>query len=463
MIDDEAVILPPIPSRSATIVEGIGLHGMAHGGEAIGRSPDGRAAFVTGGLPGETVEARISATRKQFLRGVLSALPDNPSADRIVPGCAHFGVWPDRGAQPRKWCGGCQWQHADYAAQLGYKHAILRDALIRIGGIAEPDIRPVVGASSPWGYRNTLHVRLIGGRPGLVALSGRDLVQLDTCPIAHPLVAELLEEFESEMPDGTAVSFRAGLNTGDQLVLVEDLDDVIDDVEVGSDASVVLLRANGRLEVAAGRDHYFERIAGRTFEIPSTAFFQVNSEMAEQLVAIVGELLPEKIGTLVDLYGGVGLLGLALCDRAEEVYVVDSDAASIGAATRNAEGLDHVTLIEGDALEGLLYIEAAVDIIIVDPPRTGLTRPLIELIVERAPDTLLYVSCEPATLARDIARFTELGYALDVCAPLDMFPQSFHVESVCRLLRRGDGDRQADLNAGRLEAIAAVLPATVEH
>lgn len=440
MIDDDTVG-PPLRAGHGATVDGIPLHGMAHGGEAIGRLPDGRAAFVTGGLPGETVSARQTQGRERFWRGVISDVPRPASVDRIVPGCVHFGTWPDRGERPEHACGGCQWQHADYPAQLRFKHDIVRDALERIGGIENPAVRPVIGASSPWGYRNALHVRLIGGRPGLVALSGQDLVPLDVCPIAHPLVVDLLERFEADLPDGTALSLRAGLNTGDQLVLVEDLDDEVDDIEVGSDVSVVLLRSNGRIEVAAGRDHLMERIAGRMFEIPATAFFQVNSEMAEHLISTVGDFLPPSMGTMVDLFGGVGLIGLCLADRAASVYVVDDDPAAIAAATRNASGMEQVTLIEGDAFEGLEYIVGPLDAVIVDPPRSGLSKRLVEAIGERAPATLVYVSCEPSTLARDVARFTELGYTLDACAPLDMFPQSFHVECVCRLVRLAEGER----------------------
>lgn len=418
-------------------VGGISLHGMAHGGEAVGRAPDGRAAFVAGGLPGETVDVRIGQSRPRFVRGVIERLPDTPAPARIRPACAHFGQWPIRGLQPSAACGGCQWQHIDYGAQLEHKRTIVLDALERIGGLRAPTVLAVSPAPEPWGYRNILHTRLLGGRPSLVALSGRDLVPLDTCPIAHPLVLDLISDFDAELPDGTPVTFRAGVNTGEQLILVEDLEDGIDDVEVGSSASVVLLRSDGLIEVAAGRSYLVERVGAHEFEVPAGAFFQTNTAMAERMVEIVGELLPEKLVTLVDLFGGVGLIGLSHAGRAEAVSIIDSDPSAIEAATRNAAGMDHVTLVEGDAIEGFDYVRAsgAVDCAIVDPPRSGLSAALVELLGREGPDTLLYASCEPSALARDVARLTAAGYRMDVCAPLDMFPQTFHVECICRLVR----------------------------
>ena len=417
------------------IVHSIVLHGMAHGGEAVGRLPDGRAAFVEGGLPGETVSARETEARERFWRGVLSETPEPTSPDRVEAPCPHYGGWPARSEQPRRWCGGCQWQHADYAAQLKHKRDVLRDALMRIGKIDAPEVSPVIASDSQWGYRNTLHVRMIGGRPGLIALSGRDLVPLTACHIAHPLIADLLERFEADLPDGTAVSLRAGINTGDQLVLVEDLDDSIDEIEVGADTSVVVLGSKGQLEVAVGRDHFVEQIKDLRFEVPATAFFQVNSAMAERMVDQVSSMLPTRMETVVDLFGGVGLLGLSIADRAREVFVVDSDAAAIGAATRNATGMDHVTLLEGDVLEGIDHVKGPLDVVIVDPPRSGLSKRLVKALGDRTPGTLIYVSCEPSTLARDIARLAEFGYRLESCVPLDMFPNTYHVESVSRLTR----------------------------
>jgi 23S rRNA (uracil1939-C5)-methyltransferase len=411
-------------------------HAMAHGGEAVARAGDGRAVFVAGALPGEAVLVRLTDEQPRFARGVLTALPTPPSPDRIQPLCPHFGAWPARGLDAAAWCGGCQWQHMAYAAQLRYKADALRDTLRRIGRLADPVVHETAGMADPWHYRN--HVRLRTGPEGLAytAVDGAHPVPVTLCAIAHPLVWGLTELLDGAWPAGE-VWLRAGLGTGDRLIVLEGMAEAVDEVEVSEDVSVVVVGADGRAGVAAGRPFLEERLAGQIFVVPATSFFQVNTTMAEVLVARLRALVPDGLGTLVDLHSGVGTFAVLLADKAQEVYAIEADPAAVSAAVDNAAGLTHLTLVEADAAEGLAELGLVPDAVVVDPPRTGLDRATVGLLAERVRDTIVYVSCEPSTLARDAGQLCAAGWRLAASWPVDMFPHTYHVESVSLFQRAG--------------------------
>ena len=472
---------------------------MAHGGEAVARLPDGRAAFVAGGLPGETAPVRLTDEAARYARGVLAALPVPASAERVLaPRCPHFGAWPARGAAGDRFCGGCQWQYVDYAAQLRYKRSILADVLQRIGGLVDPPVAETLGMAEPWHYRN--HVRLRMGREGwgFVAADHLHVAPIQVCHIAHPLVMQLMGLVDpAEWPAGTTLGLRAGIATGDQMIVLycaaeaEDAPETLDAVEVDTAVSVVLVRmeagdpggsgggarrsaddARGDTRIAvggaragvrrsaddvggdarqamadpdvlephevalvAGRPYLVEAVAGRTFAIPPTGFFQANTAMVGELVALVRAAIPAGTGSLGDLYSGVGVFAISLSDLAGEVYAIEEHPAAVAAAVENAAGLGNVTLVEADAAEGLAYLEIRPDVVVVDPPRTGLDRAVVELLKERVRDTIVYVSCEPSTLARDLRQLTAAGWHLVSSQPVDMFPHTYHIESV-NVLRR---------------------------
>jgi 23S rRNA (uracil1939-C5)-methyltransferase len=417
------------------------IQGMANGGSGVGRLPDGRVAFVDGALPGETVELAQTGTGR-YVRAALEVLPALPSAFRLPrAACPHFGAWPERGRRPEAHCGGCQWQHASYEAQLVFKADVVRDCLTRIGRLADPPVAPTIGMDHPWAYRNQLRVRLSGGRPALVAQDGRSLLPIDACPIAHPLVVELLSCLEMDLPDGTEVSLRAGIATGDQMIAIHAAAEDLAEVDVELDASVVLLDPlTGAVHVAAGRPFLVERLGGHSFMVPASGFFQVNTAMAEQLVAQVRGRLPARGERLIDLYSGVGTFAVLLADRFAEVVAVESHPPAVAAAVDNAAGLDHLQLVEAPAAEGLAWALGdehgrSGDCIVLDPPRAGLDHDTLGLLALAAAGTMIYVSCDPATMARDARRLAEAGWELESSQPVDMFPQTFHVETVNHFTR----------------------------
>ncbi len=412
---------------------------MAHGGEAMGRLPDGRVIFVGGALPGESVVAVEIESHERYGRGILEELPRQTSPDRIIhPRCEHFGTWPSRGHSPGAYCGGCHWQHVEYRAQLDFKADVVADALRRIGGIAAPRVEATIGMRDPWHYRNRIRMVAETGKLGFVAADGQSHCPIETCHIAHQAAAGLTGMLQGDVPDGLALDMRVGGNGSDLLLALTCSDEMIDAIEIESraDVSIVLVREDGSTELAAGRPYFEETLCGRRFIVPAQSFFQVNSRMAEELVAVIAGLLPDDISLLADVHSGVGTFGILLAEAAHDVVTIESDPTSVGAAIENAAGLDNITLLEADAAEGLSYLDRGPDVALVDPPRTGLDRETVRLLAEHVGSTICYVSCEPATLARDIRQLTAAGWELEVSQPIDMFPQTYHVESVSLLERR---------------------------
>ena len=412
------------PSTDPIEVE---LTGMAHGGEAVGRHADGRVVFVAGGVPPERATTRLTEMQDRFARGYLAAPPATPSADRTEPRCMYYGEWPGRGEGT--WCGACQWQHISYEAQLRHKTMIVRDALGRIGRLDAPNVHECVGMDDPWAYRNQVRLVAINGGLGYRPSAGENVVPITSCPIAHPLVEGLIEEVEG-LEDGVEVVLRAGIRTGQRMVALHTTPEAIGGIEVDLDASVALVAADGEAHVVAGEPFFAEVVADRTFLVPPAGFFQVNTVMADVLVKLVRDGIGDRVRRLVDLHSGVGLFAVLLADLGEEVYAVERHGPSIAAAVENSAGLDHVTLVEASAREGLSYLDMGVDAVVLDPPRGGVDRGTMRLLVKRAPHTIVYVSCEPSTLARDARALTKAGWQLESSQPVDLFPHTFHVESV---------------------------------
>ncbi|MCC7019401.1 MAG: class I SAM-dependent RNA methyltransferase [Ardenticatenales bacterium] len=412
---------------------------MAHGGECVGRADDGRATFVAGGLPGETTQVVVTEARPRFQRGYAAGTIGAASPERVAATCQHFGAWPARGAAPGAWCGGCQWQHVAYDAQLGHKRSILRDALERIGGVGAPAVAATIGMPTPWGYRNKLRTRLVGGRPGLVAVDGRTLVRISACPIAVPALLAHVAAFEADLPDGTEVTFRIGERTGDALIVIDDREGVVGEIEVESEASIVIIGPEGEVSIAAGRSFYVEQLGGAAIGVPATAFFQVNTGMAERLAEVVQAALGPGSGRVVDAYCGIGTLTGAIAAVSDTVVAVDIDASAVAAAVANTGGLANVTLIEGDVAEALEEIGPGVNALVVDPPRGGLDAAAGAVVARMLPARIVYVSCEPTTLARDVRALGSIGYAHRSTQPLDMFPQTYHSESVTVLQHDASG------------------------
>ncbi len=401
------------------------LEDMATGGDAVGRH-EGQVVFVPLALPGETVQIQITERRKSYARGTLVTV-EEPVSERVAPPCPYFGR-----------CGGCQWQHATYAAQLAFKERIVHGQLIRIGKQEDPVVRPMLGMSDPWRYRNHVQLRVTpGGRVGYYALKSHTIVPVADCPIAHEQLQPIWSALDDCGAGADLLSLRTGVHTGERLAILWGREPGPPTPEEALPYSCLYIAPNGGRHLLSGRDHYHERLLGRRLRVSAEAFFQVNTLQAERMVGVLREYLQLEAGeALLDAYCGVGALGLLLAVEGVHLLGIESWKPSVRDAVHNAQGQG--TFWSGDVAEVLAAEQPEVDAIVLDPPRAGCTPETLAALAATGARRMAYVSCDPATLARDIARLGEHGYALVEVQPVDLFPQTFHIECVA-LLRRVDG------------------------
>ncbi len=407
------------------------LTAMAHGGYALGKQA-GRTVFAPYTLPGEWITARITEDRGRFAYAEMVSIVE-ASPQRVMPRCPHFG--PGR-------CGGCQWQHIAYPAQLIYKRDIVLDQLKRIGGITDVPVYETVPSPQPWYYRAraAFHVAT-EGQLGFVSTDPTRIEPVEVCHIVQPEVLNLALALVLDDENVERVQALVGEDEQGMLIL-STRDDLAPELEVDFPVSINLLLSDNEPVNLIGASHVYHAIRGRRFRVTAGSFFQVNLPVAEILVDVVLQGLNLEGGEAVlDLYAGVGLFSAFLAERASLVTLVESYPPAVTDADENLAGFEHVDLFEGGVgpvLRGLLDEGAGpYDAAVVDPPRTGLEADVIEALEELAVQKLIYVSCDPATLARDARQLQGRGYRLIDVQPVDMFPQTYHIECVARFAGRG--------------------------
>jgi 23S rRNA (uracil1939-C5)-methyltransferase len=410
----------------------------AYGGEAIGRY-DGRAVFVPFALPGEIVRVRIIEERKNFARAELLEIV-KPAPERIAPRCPHYfsPLLSGEGPGVRSSCGGCHYQHLAYPEQLRLKTDLLRDQLTRIGKIQNPPVRPIVASPDEWNYRNHIQFHLDDdANLGFIAApsaSARDsAASLNVLPIkeCHLPEAGLNALWPTlEFEPGTALQ-RVSLRAGDDVMLILESDTPEPpELELESDISVVHLVEDDPV-ILAGDDYIVIEVLGRPFKVSAASFFQVNTRMAAKMVEHLLETLPvSPTATLLDVYCGVGLFSAFFAPRVKKVIGIEAAPSSCEDFAVNLDEFDNVELYEAPAEEVLPHLPDYADLVILDPPRAGLDRAVIDALLAKKPETIAYVSCDPATLARDAARLLAGGYKLKQVTPFDLFPQTYHIESI---------------------------------
>ncbi len=392
---------------------------IAHGGEAVARL-DGKAHFVAGAMPGELVAGEVVRDKKSWARVELTSVLE-PSPDRVDPPCPHFAE-----------CGGCQWQFAAYRAQLDWKRSIVEGQLRHLGRIETPPIRPTAATGDPYGYRNRMDFAVSGGRPALRKGHSRDMVEISQCLLMEPSLAELFGRI-GDLGEARGITLRVGA-AGESLAVVKGA------LPGGTDrwgCSVSQRTREEGLTVLVGEDTVHHDIADTRLRVTGDAFFQNNTAGAAALVALAAEALePQSDDTLLDGYAGGGLFGVSLGKRAERVFAVESNLTSVADFAHNAgeAGVDH-RLFNNDFTEGLSLVKDPWDIAVVDPPRDGLGSAAVGAVTACEPRAIAYVSCDPASLARDSGLLATAGYRLEWAAPVDLFPQTYHVETVAAFVR----------------------------
>lgn len=396
------------------------LHGLAHGGAAIGRLPDGTACFVDYAIPGERVRVRVSDRRKRWARGELVEVLA-PSPDRVAPPCPLFG--PGR-------CGGCKLQHIAPARQAELLAGTIADQLRRIGhlDVAAPVevLRPHGG--NGMGYRH--RARFAVDRAGRLAFrraASSELQPVDDCPLLTPDARAVQHTVAAGWGGAREVALQVGTDGAATLAVSPGRGRVV----VPGDLPVVVTGTRdrrGARGVGRGSEATYE-VAGRTYRVHATSFFQVSVTAAERLIALVRRMTAVTPGThVLELYAGVGLLTAALAADGARVTAVESNRQACADAEHNTADLD-VSVVRA-AAGPAVTVAGPVDAVVLDPPRTGATRQVIDWIAGLGPRRVTYVSCDPATFARDAATLAAHGYRLAEVVGVDQFTHTGHVELV---------------------------------
>ncbi len=430
------------------MTETVAIDRMSYGSAAVGRLASGKTVFVEGAAPGDTVEVEIVEDKPRFARARLVTVAE-PGPDRVAAPCVAG-------------CGGCPWAHLSYAAQLAAKRANVVDALVRTGRMdaarAEALVAPCVPSKRQWGYRNKLELACGADGAGRLTLGMRsegsaELVPLDRCPLANRLIEGAPKALRGALRflSGNEdlgifrVGVRGSLRTKDVEVALWTAPGPFPRAAAAKtlasackNTSLVRVVAEpGRarkvkkVEAISGKGCWEEELAGERFLTSAPSFFQVNTAQAEKLIALVAEGLALEEGAFVaDLYAGGGTFSVPLAAAGAEVVAVEAAGSSVRDLRRNAERAGvYVDVVGGDTARILPEL-GSLDALVVDPPRAGLAPGVVDSIVAAAPQRVAYVSCDPATWARDAALFEAAGYRLALATPVDLFPQTYHVEVV---------------------------------
>jgi len=402
------------------------LDEMAHGGSALGHYR-GRTIFVPYAIPGERVVARIVDDRGRyaFAQGVTLL---EPSPARVRPVCPHFG--PGR-------CGGCAFQHIAYDAQPGFKRDIVIDQLRRVGGVRSPVVHPTLPSPDAWAYRSHTTFQVDAeGRLCYLGTDGRSLIPIDECHIIRPELVELFEELAfDEIPELDRVRLQVG-SQGAPMVILSTRDDNAPELEVDLPVSINFLLSDNEPANLIGASHITIALRGRRFRVTAGAFFHPNLPQTERLIDLVLERLSlTGSESVLDLYAGVGTFAAFIAPRAALVTVVESYPPAVTDADENLADFDNIDLIEGSVEAVLPALDESYDAAVVDPPPSGLDGRALDALAALGPRTLVYVSADPASLARDAKRLAQKGYRLLETQPVDMAPQTFQIQCVAHFSR----------------------------
>jgi 23S rRNA (uracil1939-C5)-methyltransferase len=438
-----------IHARGRTRVEAtltLRIEALAHGGDAVAHTEEGITVFVRYGCPGDLVRAEVTADHGRYGNAVVTEVLE-PSADRVTAPCPFFGR-----------CGGCQWQHVSYDVQLAAKRREVSDSLARIGG-QSVEVAETVASPREYGYRNRIELRVgtVGRRTevGYSALGDETLVPVDRClllPKRHEKVPGALGGVlrylgrDPAVRDVMRVGFRTAVHGGDVAVDLwtppgsfprQMAGKAVAQAAGASSVTRVLQRDKPHkrdvagIEVLSGNALWHESLGEVGFGVSPTSFFQVNTRLAETLTSLVLDALQPGAGDeVLDLYAGVGTFTLPLAATGADVTAVEGAGSAVRDLRRNLEenGL-WADVAPGDAARALAEL-GTFDLAVVDPPRSGMRPEALDALIAVDARRLVYVSCDPATLARDARKLAEAGYVLGAVTPIDLFPQTWHVETV---------------------------------
>ncbi|HEY9849368.1 MAG TPA: 23S rRNA (uracil(1939)-C(5))-methyltransferase RlmD [Leptolyngbyaceae cyanobacterium] len=447
--------------QQGNLVE-VAIADLTDDGNGVGRWGQ-RVVFVPDTVPGDRAIVRLVRVKPQYAHGKLQELIE-PSVNRTRPSC----IVADK-------CGGCQWQHIDYEYQLEAKRNQVIQALQRIGGIENPNVDRVLASNPALGYRNKVTYPLGISTSGQVQAGyyqkgSHQLINLNQCPVQDPRLNPLLKEIKQDIQERgwriydekrhqglvRHLGLRIGRRTGEILLTLVVTDWDLPEIQEQAEEWMrrypelvgVFLNRNGdrtnaifgeETRCIAGKPYLVEEFAGLQFQISADTFFQVNTEVAEALLQEIADRLNlQGDRVLLDAYCGIGTMSLPLAKKVKQVIGLEVQPEAVKQAEANARlnGIDNVRFEVGEVEKLLPQLDVKPDIVFLDPPRKGCDRSAIDSLLQIRPDRIVYVSCKPATLARDLKLLChEGGYCLTRVQPADFFPQTAHVEAAAFLVR----------------------------
>ncbi len=425
---------------------------LVYGGDGLARTSEGEVLFVPWSAPGDVVEAQKMAGSVKPPRAKLESLL-TASADRVEPTCSVFGT-----------CGGCQWQHLSIESQRLWKRNIVEESLRRIGKLPDVPVLDTIGSDpSGWESRNRVQweIELAGDsfsekpayRLGYYQAQSHDVVEFDRCHVMpgplntlaaglrhwaqeNPTLASGLLRVEAMIsPEQDILLVLEGENNAQLKGFAEDWLTRFPQVKGICHKDPAKKQASPRL--LAGHSALRFSLAGKQYQVSAGSFFQTSYAGAEKLLSVLDQWLPEKSASLLDLYAGVGLFSIHFHDRASVVMAIESSKSALADAQESLtlNEILNVALHPGDARQVMRQLKQKFEVAILDPPRSGCQPEVLDWLSTHVTQQLLYVSCNPTTLARDVKTLVANGWKLEVVQPIDMFPHTYHVESIAKLTR----------------------------
>lgn len=392
------------------------------GGEFLGRLSGNKPVFVPFVLPGERATINIVQEKKNYARASLISIQDTHT-NRINPPCKYFSI-----------CGGCQYQYIEYSEQINIKKQVLIEQLSRLPGFQEEIIKNFYPSDLPFNYRNNIQLSVDpSGKFGFQAFGSHQIIPVSECLLADEEILQIWQMLDIErIPGLKKVQIRKGIDN-EILVIFESENFVeLPTLELDVPISVIHLSTAGKI-VMAGEDHLIHQVKDQYFHVSAESFFQVNNTQTVRMVETVQHYLQNGGESLLELYCGVGLFTRFLAESFKEIHSIEEAPSSCDDFVINLDEYDHINLYMGSVIEILPHLDLNPDAILVDPPRAGLDADTVETLISFNAKTIVYVSCDISTLARDLKKLSDGGYQFIEMTAIDMFPQTYHIECVVLL------------------------------
>ena len=386
------------------------LNGINDSGETLSEIR-GAPVEVTGGLPGEKVVVEV---QKRFPERIVAKVVEvlEQAEERVVPECEYFLT-----------CSGCQWQHASYDYQLQLKQARVQREIDKYQSLSQVVVAATIGSESQLGYRNhgrfTVGKKDDGGKIGYINAVTRRFVKIDRCLLMNEQINKVLDLAQDNVAGQTQVSIRAGSNT---------------------DSMLIQPRMNlSHIGLVTGEQHYEEEVRGFRFRVAASSFFQVNTSQLSRAIDEVRDLLDlDGTEVMVDAYCGVGVFTVLLAPYVRKIVGIEESASAIEDAGLNSKDIHNIEFVEGKTEHILNTLNQHIDVLLLDPPRVGCHPDVLDSVIKLKPEKVLMISCEPEAMARDLNLLCSTGiYSLETIRPVDMFPQTRHVETISMLRLQG--------------------------